>query len=90
MICSFIGEKHSILEGSEKCQHEVFKIDNEEKKFIDRRGQLLFVPEADHDFLKYGLDILSSGTICDQFDHSTRHLKVFCFRNNISSKEAHV
>ena len=89
-ICSFIGEKHSILDGSKKCQHEVFKIDNKETKFIDRRGQLIFVPEADHDFLKYGLDILSSGTICDQFDHSTRHLKVFCFRNNISTKEAHV
>ena len=61
-----------------------------ETKFIDRRGQLIFVPEEDHDFCKYGLDILSSGTICDQFDHSTRHLKVFCFKNNISIRKVHV
>lgn len=89
-ICSFVGEKHSILDGSKKCQHEVFEINNKETKFIDRRGQLIFVPEADHDFFKYGLDVLSSGTICDQFDRSTRHLKVFCFRNNISIREVHV
>ena len=89
-ICSFIGENHSILDGSKKCQHEVFEIDTKETKFIDRRGQLIFVPEEDHDFCKYGLDILSSGTICDQFDHSTRHLKVFCFKNNISIRKVHV
>lgn len=89
-ICSFIGEKHSILDGSKKCQHEIFEIDNKEIKFIDRRGQLIFVPEEGHDFFKYGLDILSSGTICDQFDHSTRHLKVFCFKNNISIRKVHV
>ena len=90
LICSFIGNKHSILDGSKKCQHEVFEIDTKETKFIDRRGQLIFVPEEDHDFCKYGLDILSSGTICDQFDHSTRHLKVFCFKNNISIRKFHV
>ena len=90
LICSFIGKKHSILDGSKKCQHEVFEIDTKETKFIDRRGQLIFVPEEDHDFCKYGLDILSSGTICDQFDHSTRHLKVFCFKNNISIRKVHV
>ena len=89
-ICSFIGENHSILDGSKKCQHEVFEIDTKETKFIDRRGQLIFVPEEDHDFCKYGLDILSGGTICDQFDHSTRHLKVFCFKNNISIRKVHV
>jgi SAM-dependent methyltransferase len=89
-ICSFIGEKHSILDGSKKCRHEVFEIDNKETKFIDRRGQLIFVPEEGHNFHKYGLDILSSGTICDQFDHSTRHLKVFCFKNNISIRKVQV
>ena len=88
-VCSFIGEKHSILEGSRKCQHEVFEIDNRRKKFLHRRGQLIFVPERDHDFLQYGLDILSSGTICDQFDDSVRHLKVFCFKNNNSVRETH-
>ena len=58
-----------------------------EKKFLHRRGQLIFVPERDHDFLQYGLDILSSGRFVTSLT-TVRHLKVFCFKNNNSIRDS--
>ena len=78
-ICSFIGDKHSILQGSEKCEGHTVLLKNNKPKFEDRIGQKIFLPPENYDFNKYGLKIISKGEVVDTFDGETRHLKVFLF-----------
>jgi SAM-dependent methyltransferase len=78
-ICSFIGEKHSILQGSKKCEGNTVLLRNNKPKFENRIDQKIFLPPDSYDFNRYGLKIVSKGEIMDTFDGETRHLKVFLF-----------
>jgi SAM-dependent methyltransferase len=82
IIFSLLGHQHSILKGGEYVEDGVYRLNNNEAKFNDRQGQLIFLPQDDFIIENFGLNILSKGEIIDNFDSSVRHLKVFMAQLN--------
>ena len=85
IILSFIGNAHSILAGASFQGQSVYKIHNlNNEKYIDRDGQLIFVPDANFSLEKYGLKILLEGEIKDVWDSNVRHLNIYLCEKNAS------
>lgn len=81
-IFSLIGENHSILNNASKTGVNTFTIQNTASKFVDRAGQMIFVPDENFDPSSFGLSVISQGVICDDYDGDVRHLKVFLAQKN--------
>lgn len=76
-IFSFIGYKHSILNGAQKRDNCIWEVNSDEKTFLSRNKLRVFVPDETFDIEKFGLKTLSTGSIEDNFDGQVRHLKVY-------------
>lgn len=83
IILSFIGKEHSILAGASFQGLSTYKIHNlDDEKYIDREGQLIFVPADNFSLEKFGLKILLEGEIKDIWGTNVRHLKIFLCEKN--------
>lgn len=83
IILSFIGKNHSILTNASfqgQSTYKIHEIDN--AKYINRAGQLVFVPDDNFSLEKFGLKILLQGEIKDIWGENLRHLKVFLCEKN--------
>lgn len=83
MILSFIGKDHSILSNASfqgKSTYKIHELDN--AKYINRAGQLVFIPNNNFSLEKFGLKILLQGEIKDVWGEDIRHLNVYLYEKN--------